>query len=778
MKNLPPCHSRARRFFSFVTDHAASIATLASALILIAAACTPGVALNSNLDDFLARDHPEARFREQVRSQFGVQDPLMVLVTNDGEHGVFTPHTLTLIADLTGQFRRLDAIASQHVTSLTNVAAPRSTEEGVSTSPLFTGPVVDQNQADGIRHAAFGLKLYGNRLLSNDGHTALIAIELSNPAAALEVYDEVLKITDSSPVLEEQLHVAGVPASSATLMRYILHDIALLVILNIGVITAILFAAFRTKHGMLLPNLLAGGTAIAGLGLLVVTGGTISVISNALPAILIALAVADGVHIMSHYYEGLAREPGLDQREQVIRTMVAMWRPCTVTTVTDIGGFLAIMAATSMPPMREFALYGATGMAIELILALTFLPSLMTLTKPPASPSYAGFAGPEHNVANSILIRFGQFSLRHAKAIVAVSVVVIGIGVLGATRVAVNDSRLAQFHPQARARIANEELRSRLGGADLLDIVVSTSQDAGMLEPQILSKIEDLENQLRQLPQVADVTSIVDYLKEMHHAMRDSGAERWRLPDSAALNAQYLSLWEDREIGQWIDFLHGSAHLRVLSSAHWYVDAVPLIAKVQEILGRTFADTSASARLTGSLYVGYQWMSGLGPFQVWSTAAALFIVWATMAIAFRSVTAGVFAVIPVAASVILVYGFMGWTGIWLGIGASIFAAVAIGTGVDFAVHTVDRLLVLAREDSYKFEKAIETLWPSTGRALFFSGACNILGIGVVGTSQVPAVGTFGVIVMVSMTVSLVVSLTVLPALIEVLRQALGWSGIR
>ena len=46
-------------------------------------------------------------------------------------------------------------------------------------------------------------------------------------------------------------------------------------------------------------------------------------------------------------------------------------------------------------------------------------------------------------------------------------------------------------------------------------------------------------------------------------------------------------------------------------------------------------------------------------------------------------------------------------GIALGIGTSMFASVAIGLGVDFAIHTIDRLKKLYAKFSGDLEKALE-----------------------------------------------------------------------
>jgi predicted RND superfamily exporter protein len=52
---------------------------------------------------------------------------------------------------------------------------------------------------------------------------------------------------------------------------------------------------------------------------------------------LIAIAVADAIHILSAYYQLRAQQPEAPVRELVVKAMVEMMRPVTLTTLTKRG---------------------------------------------------------------------------------------------------------------------------------------------------------------------------------------------------------------------------------------------------------------------------------------------------------------------------------------------------------------------------------------------------------------------------------------------------------
>jgi predicted RND superfamily exporter protein len=98
-----------------------------------------------------------------------------------------------------------------------------------------------------------------------------------------------------------------------------------------------------------------------------------------------------------------------------------------------------------------------------------------------------------------------------------------------------------------------------------------------------------------------------------------------------------------------------------------------------------------------------------------------------------------------------------------------FAAISIGLGVDFSIHTIERLQTLLRDTRLSMDEAILKLYPSTGRALLFNFAALALGFGVLTSSKVVVLHEFGVLVAVAIATSFLSSMTVLPALVKVFK---------
>lgn len=138
-----------------------------------------------------------------------------------------------------------------------------------------------------------------------------------------------------------------------------------------------LFIAFRTWRATIIPNVVVLATVTSALGVMAAFGVPFFVITNALPVVLIGIAVADSIHIFSQYYEEAAENPEDSSRDVVIHTMVHMWRPVTLTTFTTMAGFLGLSISAGMPPMQYFGLFAMLGVAVAWLFSLTVVPAAL-----------------------------------------------------------------------------------------------------------------------------------------------------------------------------------------------------------------------------------------------------------------------------------------------------------------------------------------------------------------------------------------------------------------
>lgn len=763
---------RSRRFFVAVTARPKTITAVGLLVIVLFAMWIPGLEKDTRADAFIPPDHPALQLRDRTTQLFGLEDPLVIAVVNEGESGVFNPHTLALVDWLTDRVKRLPQIDPDRVTSLATENNIIGTDDGMLVEPFLGHPPTNQTQADQVKAAVMDFPLYLGSLVARNGQGTLIVAELKDPKLAQQAYLSLLSLIEQAPInADEHLHVAGEGAVSGYMGAYIDADAVRLDPLAAVIISLICLLAFRTWRGMLLPNLVVLATAAGALGMMAACGVSFFVITNALPVVLIGIAVADSIHILSEYYQRAAEYPGYGPRALVVDTMAEIWKPVTLTSLTTMAGFWGISLASLMPPMRYFGLFAFVGVTVAWFYSLFVVPALLALLKPQLSPAYT--AGRGVDGFGKLLTGLGRIVVRFPKSIIAMSLISVIAGGIGAARIRLDENTIRTFDREEPLHIADGILNRLFDGTHYLDILIETPAAEALFEPDNLRRIEALQTYLNTLPHVGGSTSIADYLKQMNRALNEGHREAYRLPDSADLAAQYFLLYsasaDPGDFKEQVDYDYRLANVRVRLNDGRYSAKKAVIEAAQDYIDKQFNAPGIQARLSGRANVDYHWIKRLGESHAVSVAISLALVWLMAGLSFRSATAGTLALLPVLVTILMIYAVMGFNGIWLSISSSMFAAIAIGLGVDFSIHTLERLQSLTRHKRQTIDQAILNLYPATGRALLFNFAALALGFGVLTASKVVILQDFGLLVAVAIATSFLCSMTLLPALVKVLR---------
>jgi hydrophobe/amphiphile efflux-3 (HAE3) family protein len=768
MKNQ---QARAMKFFNKVTSHYKIILTLSLLVMVGVSLFIPKMKKDTSYDAFLPKDDPILVFRNQVKESFGLKDPMVIAIVN--EEGIFNKKTLALVHELSEKIKTIPGIDPDQITSLSTENNIVGTDEGLEVDPFFEIDELTDTKALDVKAAIDDFELYQGSLVSKDHTTTLVIAEMldSYDKKQHEVYKSLVALLDEYKSYDEQFYLAGEGAVSGYLIRYIDEDAMKTNPFAALVISIILIIAYRRLRAVVLPNIMVLAAVGITLGAMAAFGVDFYVITNGLPVVLIAIAVADGIHILGEYYEIAAKHPEFSQKELVVKTMMQMWRPITITSITTVAGFLAIAASSYMPPMMYFGLFGALGVVVALVYAVFMIPAAMMLLKPQLSKAYK----PNQDIDwfGKVMQFIGEIVVKHPKTIVIISIIIVAFGFNGVTKLVINENRIHNFQSEEPIVKADALINTKTDGTSYLDIFIETPENEGLFEPENLRKIEALQTYVETLPHVKGSTSIVDFLKKMNQSLNENQKEFYTIPDDKNLIAQYFLLYsasgDPTDFDNYIDYDYRLANVRFRMDTGEYLLEKPVVEKANIYIENHFNNDTIKATTSGKVTVDDYWIGGLAYNHFLGALLALLVVLIFAAISFRSLWAGVLTIIPVAISVLFIYTVMGIMDIWLAVGTSMFAAIAIGVGVDFAVHTVDRLKYLLKEKELPIKEAYNEFYKSAGRALLFNLLALALGFGVLMTSSVPPLSKFGFLVAVAVLVSFIGSITLLPALIYLIK---------
>lgn len=714
--------------------------------------------------------------RDEVERLFNIADPILITVVNKGDDGIYNQGSLELIAWISEQLQNVDNIDPDQITSLASESNIVGTFDGMEVEEFYKVPPNSLARIKWIKAAIDDFPLYQGTLVARNGQATVVVAELIDENKAADTYQAVVKLLRDAPVgLRDKLHVSGEGAVAGYLSAYIDNDGKKLNPLAALIITIVLAIAFRTLRGALLPNLIVILTVGGTIGTMAAVGIPFYVITNGLVVCMIGIAVTDSVHIFSQYYEEVALDPEADGKTLTIRAMTAMWMPITLTTFTTIAGFIALSTTTTMPPIFYFGIFGAVSVLLAWAYSMTILPAILSLLKPKPSGvfKYSGRSVKNRSMSASLMHLLGQLVLRSPKSTVFVGFLVAIIAAYGSTLVEANEERISNFKASEDIYIADKEVNELFDGTYYLDILVETSKSEGIYSPNVLSKIEETQRYLEQIDGVNGSTSVVEFIKQMHKAVNENQQDYYSIPDDELLIAQLFFLYtasgNPTDFEDKIDGDRSQALIRATLSANKYSENKIAVEQVQAGLNEIFANSDIKATITGDIPVSYHWIAPIMQNNILSVLVCIFAVVLVASLLFRSFAAGIFVVIPVGISILLIYAVMGVTGIWLSVSTSMFASIAIGLGVDFAVHTTHTMKHLLRQKEVKWFESLSSLYATSGRAQFFNFVAIALGFGILMSSDVPPLLKFGFLVAIAVSAAFITSLLLLPPLALILK---------
>ncbi|MFN3314352.1 MAG: efflux RND transporter permease subunit, partial [Hyphomonas sp.] len=528
----------------------------------------------------------------------------------------------------------------------------------------------------------------------------------------------------------------------------------------------IVFLALRKFTALLGPLFVIAGSAAIAIGMLGWLGSKYYLITTALPVVIMAIAVADSLHVSMIYMRIRQLRPYMDARACAAMALQRTWLAVTLTSITTIAGFTGLSFGAAMQPISEFGLFAALGVLAAWILSLTALPSILVLTNLQPSRN-AGFLASEQRSTDRIERCIGAISARALKSpassLMLTTLLIAGLAIF-AVRAEFDYERKRYFAPGDAILEADAMLNDRLGGVNFLDVMVIAEEEGGLMDPAALSAIQALRRYMADLPYVASVTGIDEYVSVMHTAL--TGSAPGGLPVRSAAPAQYMFLYESSappdDFRETINYLQTRGLVRARLSTDSYQLTKPVVEQLEMYLADWSRESGLTAVVSGRVAVNDGWMSQLADNHFRGLGLALILIFICALVMLRSLMFAILAMLPVAAGVLSVYAAMGLIGIDIAPATSMTAAIATGLGIDFGIHLITHLRSKLAA-GYSLEEALQSDYRLVGRACFFSALALGIALAVICLSSAPPLRWFGFLVAVGAFGSLAGALLIIPS---------------
>jgi len=760
----------------------------------------------------LENDRSLEQYR-QVNRRFTTSDDfLIVTYTPEGE--LFSEDGLARLGALRDELQGLEAVGSTN--SILNVPLLHSPDLTLDTVDSEIKTLDDHDVTpDTARQALLNNPLYPNLLISEDGRTTAIQVNLPTPdryfellrkrndlrdkadageaseaeLAELErVKQDFIDFTETLGVERDatirtvrsildtyrdgaDIHLGGVPMIVADMIRFIENDLSTF---GLGVLAFLLL------------------TLAIIFGFLGWAQWPVTVISSNFISLLLIMTLSLTIHLIVRYREFQHDDREASPRETLRNTVMAMIKPCFYMAITTIVAF-GSLTFSGIRPVIDFGWMMTLGLAVAFLITFIIFPALLTLLPPPLDSRVTSDRVPFTDA-------FARFTEHFGKTVLVGSGVIAVLCVIGLSKLTVENSFIDYFKSSTEIHQGMVTIDNRLGGTTPLDVVITDDpppEGAGTGDPfasdcdpfvedcgageeyrdtwytyQKMQELEAVHEYLDGLPETGKVLSINTTLEILAQINQGEPLDALEL---AFVPAAVPDDLQDTLLTPYISEEHDQARFSIR-----ILETMPELRR-QELLDRihnhltTELGYSEDQVLFAGMTVMYNNMlQSLFDSQIKTIGVVFAAIMVMFLILFRSLKLALIGIAPNLIAAGSVLGLMGWLGIPLDMMTITVAAITVGIAVDDTIHYIHRFKTEFQKDG-DYIATMHRCHRSIGQAMFFTSLTIISGFSILVLSNFIPTIYFGLFTGFAMFMALVGALTLLPRLI-VLVKPFGSGG--
>ncbi len=651
------------RIANFVYDRSKLIIIIVVIINLTALASFFRFNLNTDFLGFFTQGNPRAEEYHQLNQKYQTGEVISVLIEH--EDSLLSKDNMKAVFALQQEIGLIDDVA------LVQSYIPSEIIIG-GNDVIVDEALIENNHQElaGFIQNKFFLK---NQFISSGDKSGLIIV-------SLEVEAEVRKVIDSlQDIVQEEeelaLSLAGNEVIKDTLWDYLMRVLFILPPSAIFMVLLVFYSSLRKLSFALMALIPAGLAALWTFGTIFWSGQELNIASVISPIFVIVMGAADGIHYLSHFKDNLGRYS--DRRQLTIATMKMVGMPIFLTTITTMAGFASLIW-TDVIPMRHMGIFVTLGIGYAGVLSLFFLPALLSRMKIPTKTAEI-----KHSLINQFVL---AFSKRRAM-IALVFLVVVVLSAVYVPRLEVVSNQLMFFKEDSTIRQTFSRIEENFGGAiPLTGEIMAEEGPTAVADHEFADQVLTIERELENLPGIDSVFSVFDLVLGINKVT--TGQDIYP-QDPIAVQA-ILTQISGEDKATWVS----ADGFRVM------IRTKGLTTGDIEIMEEFIDQNDDILRVITGLPVLFNEMNNLVVrSQAQSLVLASVLILIMLLITFRSVSAALVGMLPIAITILAIMGMLAITGFNLNIMTATLSAIAIGVGVDYSIHLISGIYYFHRQGS-------------------------------------------------------------------------------
>lgn len=770
-----PALSIAERLSAFCIGHRRRVTAALAVLTLFMLYHALHVDVRAQLEDLVPANHPYVKVHERFKRAFGGSNVVTIMLEREqGE--IFERGTLAKIQKVTQDLRLVSAVNEFQITSLASkkVKDIRSSTDGIETRSLMWPDLPrDDAETARLRESVLANPLVYGVYVSTDLKAALISVDFYDSRVDYgKAFTQIQAIARSVEGGGVKVHMVGAPILFGWVNHYLPETIQIF-FATVGLLVVLLFLTARTWRGTLLPLLAGTTSAIWALGSAHLIGFNVDPLVIVVAFLITARSISHSVQLVTRFDDEIAAGAS-DAYAAAKASMSSLFKPGMLGVIADAGCMLVVLL-TPITLMQKVAIIGTIWVLTIALSAVVLTPVLLSWIRNPHGYAHPlDLSRPMQAVLN-VAIRIGVSRWRYAVLLGATAIFIISA--FYSFRLTVGDANPGSpiLWPDAPYNQDAQRINRKLPGADRMFVVFAGKEPNAVKRPEVLSNIAEFQKNMVAQPEIGASLSIADAIPIAKKVLREDNPRYLELGQSSEENGELINIMgnssEPGDMDRFIDTKAQYASVTLFFRDLQGQTIRTAVSRVKEFIHQhpsEYGEYWLAGGIAGvSAAINEVLLSG----QIESVAFAFLVLVLCCAVAYRSLIAGIFFMVPVVLSNTLTFSFMALHGIGMNINTVPVAALGIGLGVDYAFYIVDGVREELHAGSAGLAEAIVKSLNSAGRGVLITASTLIISVVLWSLSSLRFQAEMGLLMAIWLGISAFCALFIIPAMIYVFRPA-------
>jgi hypothetical protein len=476
------------------------------------------------------------------------------------------------------------------------------------------------------------------------------------------------------------------------------------------------------------------------------------------------------IHLLSQFYREAPRTP-TGSSAWIIDATLHVNKTILLSALTTVVGFLSLLA-TSIDQTKELGVATSFGIISCMLLSLFFLPALLSLLPPPSTRqakmmSFGPLSRFMRRLGYTVYARYKLFLLLFLGLAVAFT---ISLGNIS------HQSDYLTYFPDKNPVVQDTTyILNKIGGFQKINVSVTAPEGSEnyFLRPENLEPVSRLEQEVLTHPNISSSISFPLFVRELNRMF--SGREG--IPENRGLilmTSRYINLLRSQGGSDFVSLVSNENFTQITLTFYMYnrkTQNFLFEEELNELIGSIDAamDTHLKEETEAEIWsydLRHLYLSEiLNRDQQRATFLSIILVAIFTSLFFWSLRYGLLSLIPIATGLMCNFTVMALFDIPLDVITMMVSSVAIGVGVDDAIHFLLQYRRLRGIHPGDQRRVITETFRITGRPILHTTVSVVGGLIVLVFASFKGISYFGLLVAVTLTAALIGTLFFLPAIL-------------